>query len=267
MSSIEIPRTITQAPDYSQALYENLINKATASNVAAATVNELLCGAIAGGKSFSQALALVLEQPALTPPKNPEMALLKDWVGMPSPGALIMSTTTEYAAEQRRQNQELMWKETETLTASMRDQATKMREAAKQHLIMSAVSGALQIVMGALTVRVANADDNLAKEAADAAAAGAKAGSEAFSATMMKYNIDIGAAGQIFSGASKEEFDAGAQHASAEMQAMGAGQMMKAMRESIRNVDEAVHALIQKSLAAQNDIQASTNQARTKILA
>jgi flagellar motility protein MotE (MotC chaperone) len=42
---------------------------------------------------------------------------------------------------------------------------------------------------------------------------------------------------------------------------------IRAVRESIKNLDESLRALIQKSLAAQNDIQASTNQARTRILA
>jgi hypothetical protein len=279
MPNIAIPQTITQAPDYSRALYESLINKATANTVAAATVNELLCNAIDGGKSFSQALALAgSDLPALPAPASADMTRLKDWVGLPSPGALIMSATTEFAAEQRRQNQELMWKETEALAASMKDQAQEMRAAAVKQLIMGVVSGAVQIGIGAAQAAMgAAASKNALAKGAEAAQkagggqAGEKASSEAFSSAMMKANINIGAVGQIGGGVTKG-IDSGALYVGAQMQArakeMEADQeKMKAVRESIRNLDEAMHALIQKSLAAQNDIQASTNQARTRILA
>ena len=83
--------------------------------------------------------------------------------------------------------------------------------------------------------------------------------------------MTIGTVGQMGTGAAKM-VDAGGQYVAAQMQArvkeMEADQeKMRAVRESIKSLDESLRELIRKSLAAQNDIQASTNQTRTRILA
>jgi hypothetical protein len=308
--STTINPTISGAAGYTEAAYNNLIQQARAEKADLDVVDSLLFLAIQGGKSFTEAKSLVeSDLPKLDTPNGAAMVLLKEWPSLPSPGALIMCVSTEYAAEQRRQNQELMWKETEAITASMKDQATEMRSAAMTQLIMGIVSGALQIGMGFVqigmgTVATKNAtaagekagakfvDDAGARAGAEAtaqgkapdqvaaasqkamenaAAGGEKIASETFSSAMMRANMTIGAVGQIGGGVSKA-IDAGAQFVGAEMQAKVKGmeadqEKMRAMRDSLQSLNEALRELIQKSLAAQNDIQASTNQARTRILA
>ena len=303
---------ITQAPGFDQQLYDSLIQQARTEKVDTGLVDSLLLDAINKGKSFDQALALVgSELPKLATPTGAAFAQLKDWPGLPSPGALIMSVTTEYAAEQRRQNQELMWKETEAIAESMKDQAAEMRKAAVTQLVLGCVSGAVQIGVGLTQVGMGAMAARNASAAADKAAtskqdigkigdaaitaaqeqgmsvsqataageratqaaqmASNKAASEAFTNVMTKANINIGALGQIGGGAAKM-IDAGGQYVGMEMQArvkeMEADQeKMRAVRDSIKSLDDALRDLIRKSLDAQNDIQASTNQARTRILA
>jgi hypothetical protein len=273
--------TISQAQGFNQQLYDNLIQQARAENVDTGSVNTMLLNAVNSGKSFDQALALVQSDlPNLPTPTGAAFALLKDWPALPSPGALIMSVTTQYAAEQRQRNQELMWKETEAIAQSMKDQAREMRNAAVTQLVLGCVSGAVQIGMGvmqmgmgAAAAKNATAAANKAAEAAGGAGtpAGSKAFSEAFTSAMMTANMNIGAAGQIGGGFGRM-IDAGGQYVGTQMQArvkeMEAGQeTMRAMRDAIKNLDESLRELIRKSLAAQNDLQTSTNQARPRILA
>jgi len=269
--------TITQAPGFDQQRYDTLIEQAQAQKVDAGVVDSLLLSAVQGGKSFDQALALVgSDLPKLATPMGAASALLKDWPALPSPGALIMSATTEFAAEQRRQNQELMWQETEAITQSMKDQAKEMRKAAVTQLVLGVVSGAVQIGVGiaqigmsAAAAKNASAAAEKAAKTADTAADKAKLASDAFTNTMTKANMTIGAVGQMAGGAGKI-IDSVAQYVGVQprIKEMEADQeKMRAVRDSIRSLDEALRELIRKSLAAQNDIQASTNQTRTKILA
>jgi len=270
---------ITQAQGFDQQRYESFLERARAERVDASVVDSLLLNAIKGGKSFDQALALVgSDLPKLTTPTGVAMALLKDWPAIPSPGALIMSATTEFAAEQRRQNQEFMWQETEAIAQSMKDQAQKMRSAAITQLVLGVVSGAIQMGLGITQAVMGAAAAKAAKTAMDEAMAGvddaltaAKLGSEAFNSVMMNANTNISAVGQIGGGGAKI-IEAWAQFEGAHMQAkvkeMEADQeKMRAVRDSVKNLDDGLRDLIHKALAAQNDIQASTNQARTKILA
>ena len=279
---------IRQVPGFDQESYNNLIQQAQTQKVDTGLVDSLLLNAIKGGKSFDQALALVgSDLPNLSPPKSSTLAPLNDWPAIPSPGALIMSVVTEYAAEQRQQNQELMWAETEAITQSMKDQAKEMRNAAVTQLVLGCVSGAVQITVGAVQVAggiyAAKSATTAANKAAEAATKGMdsttaaynQAHSQAFSGTfaskLTQANIHIGAVGQMGGGVAGM-IGAGGQYVAADMQAkakeMEADQeKMRAMRESIKNLDEGLRELIRKSLAAQNEIQASTNQARAKILA
>ena len=291
--------SINQAPGFNQELYNKLIQQAQTEKVDTGLVDSLLLQAINKGKSFDQALAMVgSELPKLATPTGQSFALLKDWPGLPSPGALIMSVTTQYAAEQRRQNQELMWKETEAITESMKEQAAEMRKAAVTQLVLGCVSGAvqigtglLQVGMAGMAVKDATAAANKASQEAGIAAsqtamklgqggnqgmasaqqAMSKASGDAFTNTLTKANMNIQAVGQMGAGAATM-IKSGGDYVGTQMQArlkeMEADQeKMRAVRESIKNLDETLREVIRKSLAAQNDIQASTNQARTRILA
>ncbi|MCL2029302.1 MAG: hypothetical protein FWG97_02655 [Deltaproteobacteria bacterium] len=276
--------SITQAPGFDQARYDSLIQQAQAEKVDTGLVDNLLLNAVKGGKSFDQALAMVgSDVPSLPPPKATKATSqdeVKKLYGIPSPGALIMSATTEFAAEQRRMNQEIMWQETEAVAASIKAQAKEMHNAAVTQLVLGCVAGAAQIAMGVVQVGMSVGAATYANKTANAAAlkqGGIKttAGSDAYMTTyhsnMMKANLYIGAAGEMGKGASSM-IEAGGQYVGIDMQArakeMEADQeKMRAVRESVKNLDEGLRDLIRKSLAAQQEIQASTNQARARILA
>jgi hypothetical protein len=246
---------IRQAPGFSQQDYNYFIQHAKTEKVDTAVVDSLLLSAINKGKDFYSAMKLVQQDlPKLSQPNVAAFALLKDWPALPSPGALIMSLTTEYAAEQRKQNQQLMWAQTEALVDSMKAEADKMREMARVQLALGIVSGVISIATGFAQIGLSTH--------------GFKSGEEAI---MKKFNEISNAVGQIGSGLGKM-FDAGSQYAGsmaqAEMKEMQADQeKMRALRDSIKDLNEALRELIQKSLAAQNDIQSTTNQTRTRILA
>jgi hypothetical protein len=276
--------SIRQAPDFNQAQYDSLIRQAEQEKVDAGLVDSLLLEAVRGGKNFTQALRMVKQDlPKLPDPTGAAMAQLKLWPALPSPGALIMSVTTQYAAEQRRQNQEVIWAETEAIAQSMKDGASKMREAAVTQLVMGVVSGAISIGMGAAAaknaaasaneaaVKAGNAAINAGRSGADAWIAATDAMSNASSKVMTAANATIGAMGQIgggiagIVGAAGQYVSQAAQAACKEMEADQ--EKMRAVRDSMKSLNDALRDLIQKSLAAQNDIQSSSNQARTRILA
>jgi hypothetical protein len=307
--STTINPTIAGAAGYTETAYNSLIRQARAEKADLEVVDSLLFLAIQGGKSFTEAKSMVeADLPKLDTPTGAAMVLLKNWPGLPSPGALIMSANTEYAAEQRRQNQEIKWATTEAITASMKDQAAEMRSAAMTQLIMGIVSGVVQIGMGLVQIGMSGVAAKSASAAGEKAGtqfvndAGAKAGnkvinqgkspaqataamqkamnraapagekiaSETFSSSMMKANMTIGAVGQMGGGVAKI-IDSSAQYIGAEVQAklkiMEADQeKMRALRDTFKDLDETLLALIQKSLAAQNDMQSSNNQGRTRIL-
>jgi hypothetical protein len=280
--------SINQAQGFNQQAYDNLIKEAITAKVDTGLVDQLLLEAISKGKSFDQAIALVgSDLPKLSTPTGAAMARLGDWVAIPSPGALIMSVTTQFAAQQRQQNQELMWQETEAISQSMKDQASEMRTAAVTQLVLGIAGGVVQIgvglaQMGMGAYAMKSAAGAGAKASANATAglesgtpgfqqAGAQAYSQAYSASMMHSNITIGAVGQLAQGAGGM-ISAGSQYVGTQMQASikekdADQEKMRAVRDSVKNLDEALRDLIRKALAAQNDIAASTNQARTKILA
>jgi hypothetical protein len=273
-------------------------------------VDKLILNLIDRGQSFDHALALVgSELPTLATPVGAALASLVDWQGMPSPGALVLSLVTEFASEQRRMNAEAKWQQSEAIYASMKDEASEMRDAAVTQLVMGVVSGALQIGMGFVqigmgTLAVKNAvkageaaKDGFLKEVGakaesqalsqnmspaeataaatkameDASLEGMKFYNDAFTSSMAQSNSLINALGQVAGGVGKI-IDSSAQYVNAQSQAdlkeMEADQeKMRAMRDAIQTLSDALTALIQQSLSAQNEIQSTTNQARTHILA
>ena len=301
--------SINQAPGFNQAQYDHLIERAKSEKVDAGLVDSLLLEAVKSGKDFTQALKLVRQDlPKLPNPTGAALAQLKLWPGLPSPGALIMCVTTQYAAEQRRQNQEITWAQTEAIAASMHSEADKMREAAVTQLVLGVVSGAISIGMGIVQIGMSGAAASKAAKAADAAAdeatlqggikaankainagqtgadvskaflqgadaaadAADAAGKAAHQASMTASNTFMGAVTQ-FGGSVTGMIGSAGQFISAEAQAackeMQADQeKMRAVRDSIKDFNEALRELIQKALAAQNAVQESTNQTRSRIL-
>ena len=254
--------SIQQAPGFNQQQYDTLIQQAQTQKVDTGLVDKLLLDAVKGGKSFDQALSLVgSDLPKLTPPNAQAATQLKNWPGIPSPGALIMSATTKFAAEQREQNRELSWKQTEAIVASMHDQAKIMRDQAAVQLALGIASGTVGIVSGAVQIGGSFAALGAAKDAKG----------NIDSSKLQSYNNMVQGLGSIGGGIGKG-IDAGSQYVGTMAQANikekeAEQEQMRALRDSIRELNDALRDLIQKSLSAQNDIQSTTNQARTRILA
>ncbi|MDR0465825.1 MAG: type III secretion system translocon subunit SctB [Deltaproteobacteria bacterium] len=254
--------SVQQAPGFNQQQYDQLIEQAKTQKMDAGQVDKLLLDAIKSGKSFDQAAALVgSELPELSPPNAKALALLKDWTGIPTPGAMIMSLITKYAAEQREQNREVSWAQTEAVVASMKDQANEIRKTAAIQLGLGLTGNVVAIGAGIAQIGGSFAALNLASGAPG----------DQVAAKLGTYNNIVSGIGGIISGVGKTA-ESGSQFVGGLNQAvqkeMEADQeKMRALRDSVRELNEALRDLIQKSLAAQNDINANTNQTRTKILA
>ena len=284
--------SITQAPGFNQAEYNKLIEQAASENVDTGLVDQLILNAVSKGKSFDQALNMVgAKIPKLADPTSASFAALSSWPGIPSPGALIMQATTEFAAEQRRQNQEVAFAETKAIVESMHNEAKDMRETAKDQLILGVVSGAVQIGVGVASgiisargaLKAANeaseASSKVLKEVTDAGdeitdavkMTASKAAQDPSKTALDKANTISQSVTSVGSGISKV-MDSTSQYLGTMGQArwkeMQADQeQMRAMRDSIKSLNDSLADVIRKSLAAQNDIQANANQTRTKILA
>ncbi|MDR1947269.1 MAG: hypothetical protein LBQ51_08925 [Desulfovibrio sp.] len=194
--------------------------------------------------------------PDLVESNSAALANLGTWVSAPAPGALVMSLITEMAAEQRRQNRQEMWAQTEATVKSMQDEAKKMKEMANIQL-------ALGLTGAALTVAGGIAQTGLAFSAL--AAAGDNSGVAMLKSTRAQgVGTAVGGAAGIFS--SVGQFIGTTYQA--ECKTMQADQeKMRALRDSLKDFNDSLNQLIQKAVAASDSIQQSMNQTRAKILA
>lgn len=240
---------ITQAPGFNQQQYEQLVESAKTQNVAATIVDSKLLEAINAGKSFDEALTMVSSDlPRLSKPNAQAFEQLKGWVALPAPGALVMSLITEISAQQREQNKQLMWAQTEAVVDSMKDQADKMRTMAGIQLALGIVSATINVAAGIAQAKVASGAGDGMVQAAKAQGVG-KA---------------VGGGAEIFG--SINQF-VGSMY-QADFKEMEADQeRMRTMRETMKDLNDGLKELIQKSLSSQENIQQSKNQATTRILA
>lgn len=133
-----------------QQVYNQLINDAGEVNVSRASVDKELEAAMAAGLSFQEAAAKVRDDlPTLAPPKNPSGSL-GGWVGVASPMASVNALITELCSEQRKGNLEVMKAQTDSIAMSMEQQADEIREKSVVQLVCGAVSGVVEVGMGAL---------------------------------------------------------------------------------------------------------------------
>ena len=245
---------VSQIPGFNQQQYDALIQQAKKQQVDVSLVTSSLLEAVNSGKSFTEAMnAVKADLPKLAPPNMQYMALLANWPGLPSPGAAIMALITELSAEQRQQNKELAWAQTEALVNSMKDQAKEMKTMAAIQLAMGISSAAISIAAGAAQAGVAGGAKGLDSGA-----------SMALSTKAQGIGMGVGGSAKLF--------DAGSQFAGSMYQAkfkeMEADQeTMRALRESIKDLNDALKELIQKSLSSSDNIQQGRNQALTRILA
>jgi hypothetical protein len=269
-----------------QTQYNLLLEQAKAQGVSVKTVDDELLASVKSGKSIGEAINTVGGQlPQLPQPNNVDLSRFAQWVAIPSPGALVMSTITKLASEQRQRDSEIRRQQTEAIAKNMEDEAKEMREKAKTQLIMGIVSGAVQIGAGAAAIGAAGRSiaqgakaAQAAQDAADATAKGTTDAAKVFSdaATNFSNSAKIAdavgnALGNAIGKGISGGIDAGAQYvgtmADAEVKKKEAeDEKMRAMRDALKDFDDSLKQLIEKTLATADAIQQQQNQTRAKIL-
>lgn len=243
---------VTKIPSFDKQQYDALIQDAKSRKVDVRLVNASLLNAVNAGQSFAEALRVTTaELPVLATPQGAIMGYLANWPGTPAPGAVIMALITELSADQRQQNRELVWAQTEAVVDSMKEQADRMRDMAVTQLVLGLASAATTMAGGL--------------------AQSIMAGKQVEGVSDMLLSTKAQGVGTAIGGGAKG-LDAVNQYMGAIFQAefkeMEADQeKMRAMRDSIKDLNDSLKELIQKSLASAESIQQGKNQATTRILA
>lgn len=254
---------VKQIPGFNQQQYEALVQQAKNQKVDISLVESSLLQAVNSGKSFDQAVSLVGKNlPKLAEPDLSLMVKLANWPAMPAPGAVVMAMITEFSAEQRQQNRELAWAETEAVVTSMKDQADKMRDMAITQFVIGLASAATTMAGGIAQAKMA---------ASGMAQAKAGSGGKVGDGEGMVISAKAQGVGTAVGGGAKA-LDAANQFVGsmfqAEFKEMEADQeKMRAMRDSLKDLNDGLKELIQKSLSSAESIQQGKNQATTRILA
>jgi hypothetical protein len=244
---------VTQIPGFNKQQYDALIRQAKSQKVDVGLVTASLLEAVNSGKNFDEAMQQVTAGlPKLVPPNVALMDNLANWPAMPAPGAIIMALITEVAADQRQQNRELMWAQTEAVVDSMKDQADKMRAMAVTQMVIGLAAAATTMAAGIAQAKVASAKSSgpgaSMIQSAKAQGVGQAVGGGAGALNSVNQFV-----GSMFQ---------------AEFKEMEADQeRMRATRDSIKDLNDGLKELIQKSLASAESIQQGKNQATTRILA
>lgn len=245
---------VRQIPDFNQQRYDALIQQAKSRSVDAGLVTASLLEAVNSGKSFDDALKMVTsEYPQLVPPNAALMANLANWPAMPAPGAVVLALITEISAEQRQRNRELTWAQTEAVVKSMKDQADEMRNMAVTQFVMGLASAATTVAGGIAQARVASGGAGLGNGASILLSAKAQGVGTAVGGGAKALDAANQFVGSMFQAKFKE---------------MEADQeRMRATRDSLKDLNDGLKELIQKSLSSAESIQQGRNQATTRILA
>ncbi len=250
---------ITTLSGYDQKIYDELAAQYTqrTGKSEAALKNELIA-LVYSGKSISEAMTLVSsELPALAPPIWEQDFTSYAPGALPSFGSNYMALITEIAAEQRKQTADQKALQTELLIANIEEQADNIRTKAALELTAGILSGATQIASGVFTtVGVGRGMKGVS--------------GDAFTGTAMTVTTKvqaqagaIGGAGSIVSSAFT--FGAGMVEAGGkELEAEA--ERIRATKDMLDRIDDALHELIQKSISTQDAIQQNMNQTRQRIL-
>lgn len=288
--------SVTQAANFDQAAYDELLATAKTEYVAQSKVDEQLLLALNSGKSFSEAVAAVKSDlPTLPPPMGTGEVWSNGLTGLPSFGANYLAMITDIASEQRRQNAQMRADQTEEIVAKIHDQTDEMRTKAIVQLVIGVVSGTISIAQGAastaMTVKGMRANETSAVEARDRVIdQGTGGGTKPLTEKQMNklltksestytstrqqadmllntrvgsFNSGMGGITGIMGSASQSVgtfFDANIKEMEADVE------RMRAQQDALKSLDESLQAVIQKALSTQDAIQQSMNQARTKIM-
>jgi hypothetical protein len=174
--------------------------------------------------------------------------------GMASLGAAVMALITKNASEQRQENKDIVAQRSDNVVNEIQNQAKEMKKKAIVQLILNIVSGAISIASGIAGV----------KGATKAMASGLKGEQLALANTKItSYQTSISGLGSIVGAVS--QFYGGLSDSN--VKEMDANiEREKASIEFLKQCNDSLSELIQKSLATAQAIQESTNQARSKIL-
>lgn len=206
----------------------------------------------------------------LPPPPSPAADYAELNGMLPSLGSQVMALVGDAANEQRQVNKEERILQTKRTVAQLKEQATEMRNQAVTQLVLGVISGAVQFTMGAFTAgatgKVLHMSGNSTLSSTSqhtAVADNAETLLTSRTSFIKGVSEAVGSASQFAdtgAGYSKTTFDARMKDIDAQVE------QLRAMQASIDSLDEALKQTIQKAMQAQEAIQQSTNQTRTRIL-
>lgn len=256
---------IQDATGFNSVQYNALLEQAEARGVSSSRVDSALLSAIQAGKDSSAAVGQVTATlPELATPTTNSMPNPKDWVGLPSPGALFASVILQDAAEQRRTNRSIIQAQGLQIVDLMEQQADKIEQGAMQKFACAVAGAVVNMAAGAASMGIAAAGVGRNTETGklDFQAGGAADG-QLTAAVSQSISTMISSVGTIIS--SGGDYAQGLR--SAEAKRLEAQQeQIRTMMEQTRQTNDALKDLVSKSLDFMNSMQANMNQTRTKIL-
>ena len=153
---------IQDAIGFNTVQYNALVEQAEARGVSSSEVDSALLSAIQAGKDFSAAVGQVTASlPELAPPTTSSTPNPKDWVGLPSPGAMFASIILQDAAEQRRTNRSIIQSQGMQIVDLMEQQADKIEQGAMQKFACAVAGAVVYMAAGAASIGVASAGVNI----------------------------------------------------------------------------------------------------------
>lgn len=264
---------IQDVAGFNSVQYNALVEQAQARNVSADTVDAAQLAAIQVDKDFFAGAGRVTATlPELAAPTTSAMPNPKDWVALPSPGAMFAGVILQDAAEQRRVNRSIIQAQGMQIVDLMEQQADKIETGAMQKFACAVTGAAVNMAAGAASIGVASAGVGRTESGkitfrpnsnGVAGPGGLKVDSPLTGAMAQSISTVISSAGSMIS--------AGGDYAqsmrSAEAKRLEAEQeQIRTMLEQTKQTNEALKDLIAKSLDFMNSMQANMNQTRTKIL-
>ena len=247
---------IQDAIGFNTVQYNALVEQAEARGVSSSEVDSALLSAIQAGKDFSAAVGQVTASlPELAPPTTSSTPNPKDWVGLPSPGAMFASIILQDAAEQRRTNRSIIQSQGMQIVDLMEQQADKIEQGAMQKFACAVAGAVVNMAAGAASIGVASAGVNIGENGLNWKAGG---GADSTLTGQMAQAVStiISAGGDYAQGLRSAE----GKRLEAEQE------QIRTMMEQTKQTNDALKELIAKSLDFMSSMQANMNQTRTKIL-
>lgn len=254
---------IQDVTGFNSVQYNALVEQAQARNVSSSEVDAALLSAIQAGKDFSTSVVQVAaDLPDLPAPTTTSTPNPKDWVGLPSPGAMFASVILQDAAEQRRTNRSVIQAQGTQIVGLMEEQADKIEKGAMQKFACAVAGAVVNMVAGAASIGVASAGVKTGENGLNWKA-GSQADSTLTGQMAQAVSTLISSGGSIISAGG--DYAQGIQ--SAEAKRLEAQQeQIRTMMEQTKQTNDALKDLIAKSLDFMSSMQANMNQTRTKIL-